>query len=38
LGVEENHSREHNNKKEKLKEEYVRRLKLLLETELSERK
>jgi hypothetical protein len=35
LGVEENHNIEHKNEKEKLKKEYVRRLRLILDTELS---
>jgi hypothetical protein len=35
LGVEENHNVGHKNEKEKLKEEYVRRLRLILNTELS---
>jgi hypothetical protein len=35
LGVEENHDIEHKNEKEKLKEESVRRLRLILNTELS---
>jgi hypothetical protein len=35
LGVEENHNIEHENEKDKLKEEYVRRLRLILSTELS---
>jgi hypothetical protein len=35
LGVAENHSIEHKNEKEKLKKEYVRKLKLILNTELS---
>jgi hypothetical protein len=35
LGVEENHNIEHKNEKEKLKEEYVRRLRLILNIELS---
>jgi hypothetical protein len=35
LGVEENHNIEHKNEKEKLKKEYVRRLRLILNTELS---
>jgi uncharacterized protein YgfB (UPF0149 family) len=35
LGVEENHNIEHKNEKEKLKKEYVRRQKLILNTELS---
>jgi hypothetical protein len=35
LGVAENHNIEHKNEKEKLKEEYVRRLRLILSTELS---
>jgi hypothetical protein len=35
LGIEENHNIEHKNGKEKLKKEYVRRLRLILNTELS---
>jgi hypothetical protein len=35
LGVEENYNIEHKNEKEKLKKEYVRRLRLILNTELS---
>jgi DNA topoisomerase VI subunit A len=35
LGVEENHNIEHKNEKEKLKKENVRRLRLILNTELS---
>jgi hypothetical protein len=35
LGVEENHNVEHKNEKEKLKKENVRRLRLILNTELS---
>jgi hypothetical protein len=35
LGVEENHNTEHKSETEKLKEEYVRRLRLILKTELS---
>jgi hypothetical protein len=35
LGVEENHNIEYKNEKEKLKKEYVRRLRLILNTELS---
>jgi hypothetical protein len=35
LGVAENHNIEHTNEKEKLKKEYVRRLRLILNTELS---
>jgi hypothetical protein len=35
LGVEENHNIEHKNEKEKLKKKYVRRLRLILNTELS---
>jgi hypothetical protein len=38
LGVEENHNIEHKNEKEKLKKEYVRRLRLILNTELSAKK
>jgi hypothetical protein len=38
LGIAENHNIEHKNKKEKLKKEYVRRLRLILSTELSARK
>jgi hypothetical protein len=34
LGVEENHSIKYKNEKEKLKKEYVRRLRLILNTEL----
>jgi hypothetical protein len=34
LGVEENHNIEHKNEKEKLKKEYVRRLRLISNTEL----
>jgi hypothetical protein len=34
LGVAENHNIEHKNEKEKLKKEYVRRLRLILNTEL----
>jgi hypothetical protein len=37
LGVAENHNIEHKNEKEKLKKEYVRRLRLILSTELSEK-
>jgi hypothetical protein len=35
LGLEENHNIEHINEKEKLKKEYVRRLRLIFNTELS---
>jgi hypothetical protein len=35
LGVEENHNIQHKNEKEKLKKEYVTRLRLVLNTELS---
>jgi hypothetical protein len=35
LGVAENHNIEHKNEKEKLKKEYVRRLRFILSTELS---
>jgi len=35
LGIEESHDIEHKNEKEKLKKEYVRRLRLVLGTELS---
>jgi len=35
LGVEENHNIEHKNEKEKLKKEYVRRLRLIFNTKLS---
>jgi hypothetical protein len=35
LGVEEKHDIEHKNEKEKLKKEYVRRLRLIFNTELS---
>jgi hypothetical protein len=38
LGVAENHNIEHKNGKEKLKKEYVRILRLILSTELSEKK
>jgi hypothetical protein len=38
LGVEENHNIEHRNEKEKLKKEYIRRLRLILITELSDNK
>jgi hypothetical protein len=38
LGVAENHNIEHRNEKEKLKKEYVRRLRLILSTELSAKK
>jgi hypothetical protein len=38
LDVEENHNIEHKNEKEKLKKEYVRRLKLILNAELSAKK
>jgi hypothetical protein len=38
LGVAENHNVEHKNEKEKLKKKYVRRLRLILSTELSEKK
>jgi hypothetical protein len=38
LGVEESHNIEHKNEKEKLKKEYVRRLRLILNTDLSARK
>jgi hypothetical protein len=34
LGIEENHDIEHKNEKENLKKEYLRRLRLVLETEL----
>jgi hypothetical protein len=34
LGVAENHNIDHKNEKEKLKKEYVRRLRLILITEL----
>jgi hypothetical protein len=37
LGVEENHNIGHKNEKEKLKKAYVRRLRLILNTELSEK-
>jgi hypothetical protein len=37
-GVEENHNLEHKNDEEKLKKEYVRRLRLILYTELSAKK
>jgi hypothetical protein len=35
LGVEEKHNIEHENEKENLKKEYVRKLRLILNTELS---
>jgi hypothetical protein len=35
LGVEESHNIEHKNEKEKMTKEYVRRLRLILNTELS---
>jgi hypothetical protein len=35
LGIEESHDIEHENEKEKFKKEYVRRLRLVLGTELS---
>jgi hypothetical protein len=35
LGVEENHNIEHKNEKKKLKKEYVGKLRLILNTELS---
>jgi hypothetical protein len=35
LGVEENHIIEHKNEKEKLKKEYVRRQRMILNSELS---
>jgi hypothetical protein len=35
LGVEENHNIEHKNEKEKLNKEYVRKLRLILNTDLS---
>jgi hypothetical protein len=35
LGAEENHNIEHENENEKLKKEYVRRLRLIFNTELS---
>jgi hypothetical protein len=38
LGVEEYHNIEHKNEKEKLKKEYVRRLRLILSRELSAKK
>jgi hypothetical protein len=38
LGVEENHNIENKNEKEKLTKEYVRRLRLSLNTELSAKK
>jgi hypothetical protein len=38
LGVEENHNIGHKNEKENLKEEYVRRLRFILSTELSAKK
>jgi hypothetical protein len=38
LGVEESHNIEHKNEKVKFKREYVRRLRLILDTELSEKK
>jgi hypothetical protein len=37
LGVEESQNIEHKNEKQKLKKEYVRRLRLILNTELSAR-
>jgi hypothetical protein len=37
LGVEDSHNKEHKNGKEKLKE-YLRRLRLILNTELSTKK
>jgi hypothetical protein len=37
LGREESHDIEHKNEKEKLKKEYLRRMKLVLGTELSEK-
>jgi hypothetical protein len=38
LGVDENHNIEHKNEREKLKKEYVRRLRFILNTELSAKK
>jgi hypothetical protein len=35
LGIEESHDIEHENEKEKLKKKYMRRLRLVLDTELS---
>jgi uncharacterized protein YgfB (UPF0149 family) len=35
LGVEESHNKEHKKEKDRLKKEYIRRLKLILSTELS---
>jgi hypothetical protein len=35
LGTEESHNTQHKNKKEILKKEYLRRLRLVLDTELS---
>jgi hypothetical protein len=35
LGVEENHNIKHKNEKEKFKKEYVKRVRLILNTELS---
>jgi len=37
LGIEENFDIQHKNEKEKLKKEYLRRLRLVLGTELSEK-
>jgi hypothetical protein len=37
LGVEENHNVERKNEKERLKEEYIRRLKLIQKTELNKK-
>jgi len=37
LGVEESHDVHHKNEKEKFKKEYLRRLRLILGTELSEK-
>jgi hypothetical protein len=38
LGVEESHSIEHKKEKDRLKKEYIRRLRLILSTELSAKK
>jgi hypothetical protein len=38
VGAEENHNTEHTNEKERLKEEYMRKLRLILNTELSAKK
>jgi hypothetical protein len=38
LGLAENHNIEHKNEKEKLKKEYLRRIRLILSTKLSAKK